>query len=46
VYARRGLVTLAVWYGGYGAIGLLLPLASDVNDKPPVKDDRPDRVFP
>lgn len=28
------------------AIGLLLPLATDVDEKPRVKDDRPDRVFP
>ena len=28
------------------AIGLLIPLASAVDDKPRVKDDRPDRVFP
>jgi hypothetical protein len=28
------------------AIGLLVPFATDVDDKPAVKDDRPDRVFP
>ena len=28
------------------AIGLLVPLATDVDDHPPVEDDRPDRVFP
>jgi hypothetical protein len=28
------------------AIGLLLPFAVDVDGKRPVKDDRPDRIFP
>jgi hypothetical protein len=28
------------------AIGLLVPLATDADDHPPVEDDRPDRVFP
>lgn len=28
------------------AIGLLVPFAADADDKPVVKDDRPDRVFP
>lgn len=28
------------------AIGLLLPFATDLDDEPPVKDDRPDRIFP
>jgi hypothetical protein len=28
------------------AIGLLLPLATDLDDKPRAPDDRPDRVFP
>ena len=28
------------------AIGLLVQLATDTDDHPPVEDDRPDRVFP
>jgi len=28
------------------AIGLLAPFATDADDEPRPKDDRPDRVFP
>jgi hypothetical protein len=28
------------------AIGLLVPFATDSDDRPAVEDDRPDRVFP
>jgi hypothetical protein len=28
------------------AIGLLVPFATDADDEPRPKDDRPDRVFP
>lgn len=28
------------------AIGLLVPFATDADEAPRVKDDRPDRVFP
>jgi hypothetical protein len=28
------------------AIGLLVPFATDLDDEPTPRDDRPDRVFP